>query len=308
MVLAPEMPLRSAFAIYALVAIVLVTLSRASYQILTAFKGRAHADGAPALIYGAGSRGAGALRELLSSFVTALRPVGFIDDDPGKIGKLVNGVPVVGSFQTMESAIRRFAARAVVVSSDSIPTERLSEIGEMCERLGIALLRMQVSFDRWNGAPVPGVVMGRSGAAALDWPVTARSAVEPRREAMAQAAPIAAPDRQATRVAVDVESAEVRLERACVPGSRVPIVAGPRCPSCHSYRVHRSKARSVFERLQKRLTQNRLHRCAHCGWRGWRPAFDAAAYEALPAVPQQEPNLDSVDAVLTPRPSGAMVS
>ena len=33
---------------------------------------------------------------------------------------------------------------------------------------------------------------------------------------------------------------KVRFEEACVPGTRVPIVAGQRCPSCTSYTLFRS--------------------------------------------------------------------
>ena len=130
----------SLFSIYALVALVLVIGSRASYQILVAMRRRAGQKGTRALIYGAGRKGATVCRELTANLTFELRPVAFIDDDPAKAGKLVNGVPVVGSVRTLEVAVRRFAADAVVVSSDKIPAHLVAEAQSLCERLGIGIL------------------------------------------------------------------------------------------------------------------------------------------------------------------------
>jgi len=299
MLLFPDRPLKALFAIYALVAIVLVIASRASYQVLVVAQWRARRQGAPAVIYGAGWRGAGALRELLASFAMALHPVAFIDDDPEKAGTLVNGLPVVGSFRTMEAAIQEHGARAVILSCNSIPGERLAEIGEVCERLGVALLKMQVSLDPCTleartAAPTPRLmpVVAEAPRAAV---------VEPQPvPALAAVAAPAAPE--------GAYAYGVRFEKACVPGSRVPIVSGVRCPSCQSYKVHRSRAKNVRERVHKAFTQKRLHRCEHCGWRGWRQTLDPAISEAVPGSQVPRPNFDSIDAVLRARPSGAMAN
>ena len=157
----------SVFVIYALVKVAFSIGSRGSYQILDASHRRARAEGAPALIYGAGRKGASALRELLADFAAPLRPVGFIDDDPGKSGKVINGVPVVGSGRTLEKAIRRFAAGAVVIASDALPAPRVAQIGELCDRMGISMLRMDISFALCAGqALVPATVSAPVAAAA----------------------------------------------------------------------------------------------------------------------------------------------
>ena len=41
------------------------------------------------------------------------------------------------------------------------------------------------------------------------------------------------------------------------------------CLECKAARVHRSKARSLIERLRRDFGQERLFRCEGCGWRGW---------------------------------------
>lgn len=49
------------------------------------------------------------------------------------------------------------------------------------------------------------------------------------------------------------------------------------CPKCGSPRVHRSRSRGFWERTRKNFTQERLHRCHGCGWRGWGPVTSEAA-------------------------------
>ena len=55
------------------------------------------AGGRRVLIYGAGDGGELLLRELLNNRSLKYSPVGFIDDDPGKTGKLIHGLKVYGS-------------------------------------------------------------------------------------------------------------------------------------------------------------------------------------------------------------------
>lgn len=48
------------------------------------------------------------------------------------------------------------------------------------------------------------------------------------------------------------------------------------CPKCGSPRIHRSRTRTFWERVHKRFTRDRLHRCHGCGWRGWGPVTYAS--------------------------------
>jgi UDP-GlcNAc:undecaprenyl-phosphate GlcNAc-1-phosphate transferase len=249
----------SLYAIYALLSGLLVTGSRASYQILAASRWRSTGTGTPALIYGAGRKGATAFLEMAGN-PGVLRPVAFIDDDPNKTGRVVKGLPVVGPIESVEFAVRQFAARSIVVATDTVSDVRLAELGEQCERLGIALLKLQIKF-----ATVPGAAAAAAKTAAHDG---ARESADRERTRPATAAKAAAPGR-------------VHLEEACVPGTRVPIVAGQRCPRCSSHTLYRSQLRSFSERIRKKLTEKRLYRCESCGWRGWTQNLDAALVHTL---------------------------
>jgi hypothetical protein len=72
-------------------------------------------------------------------------------------------------------------------------------------------------------------------------------------------------------------------------------VAEP-CPKCQSLTLHRSKARTLAERIRRNFSPQRPFRCAKCDWRGWlRPLHfgEAGRVESAPA-----PDFASLDAAL----------
>jgi FlaA1/EpsC-like NDP-sugar epimerase/predicted RNA-binding Zn-ribbon protein involved in translation (DUF1610 family) len=71
------------------------------------------------------------------------------------------------------------------------------------------------------------------------------------------------------------------------------------CPQCHSARLHRSRARSVPERIRRKFSVERLFRCPDCGWRGWLLPLhfhDVDAFEPT----STPPDLASLDVALPP--------
>jgi FlaA1/EpsC-like NDP-sugar epimerase len=78
------------------------------------------------------------------------------------------------------------------------------------------------------------------------------------------------------------------------------------CPQCKGGRVHRSKARSMFERLQREFKDERLYRCDECGWRGWLMPLVSSGGEAV--AEQPAPDLSGVDAAVASSPSGRRAS
>ena len=148
--MAPQEVSLSFFGVYTFVALVLANGVRVSFRLADQARMRAASAGERTLIYGAGVRGAGALRELLSNSAAGFVPVGFLDDNPQRVGKSLDGIPILGAIAGLEKAIADTGATVVIVSSDRIPWEKVAEARRLCAARGVRLLRMRVGFE-----PVP---------------------------------------------------------------------------------------------------------------------------------------------------------
>ncbi len=105
------------------------------------------ADGRRVLIYGAGDAGELLLRELLNNRSLKYSPVGFVDDDPAKRGKLIHGFKVYGGNGDLDSICRQQAVNEVLISSLKMSDERLQEILEFCRTQEIGVKRMRITIE-----------------------------------------------------------------------------------------------------------------------------------------------------------------
>uniref|UniRef100_A0A7V4AMZ7 Undecaprenyl-phosphate galactose phosphotransferase WbaP n=1 Tax=Thermus tengchongensis TaxID=1214928 RepID=A0A7V4AMZ7_9DEIN len=85
--------------------------------------------GTPVLILGAGKTGALVARALLREKALGLRPVGFLDDDPAKREKEVEGLPVLGTLAEAEAWARQ-GVRTAVLAMPGVGRERLAALLE----------------------------------------------------------------------------------------------------------------------------------------------------------------------------------
>jgi len=141
-----EVPL-SLFGVYTFVALALANGIRVSFRLVDQARMQASSAGERTLIYGAGVRGAGALREMLSNPAAGFVPVGFVDDNPHKAGKTLNGYPILGGVERLDETLAASGSRVVVVASDRIPWAKVAEARRTCAARGVRLLRMRVGFE-----------------------------------------------------------------------------------------------------------------------------------------------------------------
>lgn len=126
LVVSPAGYSRSVFALDALLAVALLTGSRAFLLWLRHwFAVRPRSGERRVLIVGANDRGASAARLLASSNGTAYRAVGFLDDDPGKRYRQVGGVPIIGAIADLASVVRSHKVDLVVLASEDVDSETL---------------------------------------------------------------------------------------------------------------------------------------------------------------------------------------
>ena len=86
------------------------------------------------IVVGAGDAGEKVLREIQEHASINMEPVGFLDDDPGKRGKAIHGVPVLGAVDEINRIRTEFDE--ILIAIPSVRGEKLRRIVSLCEDSG----------------------------------------------------------------------------------------------------------------------------------------------------------------------------
>jgi UDP-GlcNAc:undecaprenyl-phosphate GlcNAc-1-phosphate transferase len=138
-------PSRAVFLLNMLLLIVFMSVSRLSFRLLRELiEGREnfHPDAKPVLIYGAGDGGELLIREILNNSDHRYAPVGFIDDDGRKAGKLIHGYRIFESNKAPD-LIRAYGITEVLISSLKVPDSRL----DLLRGMGICLKKLSIRIE-----------------------------------------------------------------------------------------------------------------------------------------------------------------
>jgi len=138
---------RAVFGIHWLLATILLCGSRVAFRALGELLHTAPREGPTTVIYGAGAGGVMVLREARSNREFDWQVVGFIDDDPTKHRTNVHGVPVIGSLKQAEALLASGDVAQVVVSTSTVPDQRLRALQAACEVAGVRTLRASLQFS-----------------------------------------------------------------------------------------------------------------------------------------------------------------
>lgn len=91
----------------------------------------------PILIIGAGDAGEIILRELRGNRTLPYNPIGFIDDDAGKWGIRIHGVPVLGGTRDIPRIARGRRVTEAIIAIPSATGHQLREIYRACKTAGV---------------------------------------------------------------------------------------------------------------------------------------------------------------------------
>lgn len=136
---------RVVFVLDAMLLLLFVGGSRLTFRVLRSVIGDSvvpRRGQRPMLIYGAGDGGELLVRELLNNHDYEFAPVGFIDDDVRKVGKVLHGLPIYHR-TTLPELIREHGIVDVVVSSAKVPATRVDELREA----GVNPKRMRIVVE-----------------------------------------------------------------------------------------------------------------------------------------------------------------
>ena len=105
----------------------------ASYRVEKADKENDTVD-KRVLIVGAGDAGNIILRDLRQRDHRYV--IGFIDDDPNKKGKIMNGIPVMGNRNDIHRLVYEKDIKEIIIAIPSLEIEKLSELANICSSAG----------------------------------------------------------------------------------------------------------------------------------------------------------------------------
>ncbi|MDE0087046.1 MAG: nucleoside-diphosphate sugar epimerase/dehydratase, partial [Candidatus Poribacteria bacterium] len=112
----------------------LIGFAKFSYRIFQ--EGRQKDVSSPrtkVLIVGAGAAGIGVLKELRSHPEKGYLPIGFIDDNPQKVGKSIAGLEVLGTTRDLTYIARKREIEEVIIAMPSAPGGKIRDITRQCE-------------------------------------------------------------------------------------------------------------------------------------------------------------------------------
>jgi UDP-GlcNAc:undecaprenyl-phosphate GlcNAc-1-phosphate transferase len=139
---------RKVFVIDAVLMFLLLAGSRLAFRVFRqVLPTVARQNGRRVLIYGAGDAGELLLRELRNNRELQLAPIGFLDDDPAKNGKVIHGLRVFGGNGDLGAVCLQHEVDEVVISSMKMTEERLQEVLRCCSEKQIAVKRMRITME-----------------------------------------------------------------------------------------------------------------------------------------------------------------
>jgi len=86
------------------------------------------------LIIGAGQAGEKILREVMDNYTLHYDVVGFIDDDPGKQGRTIHGIRVLGNVESLPLILRQENIQQILIAVPSAKGDQIRRIVEACQQ------------------------------------------------------------------------------------------------------------------------------------------------------------------------------
>lgn len=141
---------RVVFIIDWILTLLFIFFARVIYRILQeyfyGFKG-----GKRILIFGAGACGELLLREIKHNKELNYKPVGFIDDDKKKKGKIIHSLPILGNRADIARYIREKKVEEIIIAVPSLSKERCQDILETAKEYNITCksLTKVMDIEKW---------------------------------------------------------------------------------------------------------------------------------------------------------------
>jgi len=124
--------------------------TRGSFRFFLDTIKRKSLGGEKVLIYGAGLGGELILREILNNKKLKIHPVGFIDDDGLKIGKRLQGFPILGAYKDLETLVKKFGIGGLLISFNHKDPDKMQVLKKFCRENNLRLTQFSINVEHVN--------------------------------------------------------------------------------------------------------------------------------------------------------------
>ena len=125
----------------------LLMMTRVSFQAIRKGISQLSAQNQRVLVVGAGEKGAAAANFIFSSRRHSARVIGFIDDDAFKLGKLMHGQRVLGTFGDLARIYEATPFHELLLADDGLSAAWMRSMTAFADRHGIAIRRFSIQVN-----------------------------------------------------------------------------------------------------------------------------------------------------------------
>jgi len=105
----------------------------------------------PVLVVGAGDAGEMIVRDLKYGRSGSIQVVGFVDDDPSKLGTEIHEYEVLGKIEDIPSLVKKYGFSQVLIAIPTLPGKRVQRIVQLCRDAGVKCLTLPSVEDIVDG-------------------------------------------------------------------------------------------------------------------------------------------------------------
>lgn len=139
---------RAVFFIDWLLLLFLVSGYRILFRVLGELFSQVGRKGKNVLIFGAGDAGESVIREIKRNKALNYNPVGFIDDDPSKVGYKIQGIPVLGTRDRIKDLVLTENIEEIIIAMPSLNAEIFYDIVKICKGCGVSYRKIKGILDK----------------------------------------------------------------------------------------------------------------------------------------------------------------
>lgn len=104
------------------------------------------------LIVGAGKAGEMLARDILRNTRDTYRPIAFVDDNPRRLGREIQGLRLLGNFEDIPELTKKLEIDLIMLATPSATSAEMRRVVELCEKSGVPFRSVPLLQDLMTGS------------------------------------------------------------------------------------------------------------------------------------------------------------